>query len=160
MKKAIVLGLVVALAILGGFIWHSRQPTQKINGTIDQLFDTVAHQKIFSPAAAEVKESLREVFADEVALSKIDRFPGGTLSFNEIFNSVRTFQNFTTLCEFAEIERSVAIVGDRAQAFRTTTVAIAAGPDSRTEQTYDFTFDLENTDRWRITAIRAQASSP
>lgn len=159
MKKTIIISLVLALATAGGFFWYFQQAPQKINSTVDQLFEAIAHKKISLRKPSDVQESLREILADELTISGISQIREPTLTLKEFTTFVLNLHEFTSLCEFSEHDRSHQIAGNKAQVYCTTTIIVAAGPNTRTEQKQEFTFDLENTDRWRITAIRVIDSS-
>lgn len=161
MKRSLVLiGLLLLVALsVGGYLWHRRQPASQINRTVDQLLDTVAYKKISLRDPAETRESLRKILAEEISLSGLPVLRDQKVSRDTFLGYVETFHSFTTLCEFSEIERQLRIEGREAQAYRTTTVIHASGPDSRTEQNWKLTFDLQKQDRWRITGVQASPMS-
>ena len=161
MKRSPILLILLVLVGLGvgGYLWHLNQPAPQINRTVDQLLDNVAHRKISLRNPAETRESLSEILAEEISLSGLPFLQDQKASRETFLGHVEKFHNFTTFCEFSEIERQLRIEGNKAQAYRTTTVIVATGPDSRTEQDWKLTFDLQRRDRWRITGVQASPLS-
>lgn len=156
MKRILLAAILIGLTIGGATYWHFNRPEMEINRAVDRIFETLEHKKVSLTTPADPRESLRDVLADEIRIIGIPEVKSPVLTFDQFCEKVTTLHSLTSLCEFREQARGVIIEGDQAQASRTTTMTAAAGPRFRMEKTWELIFDLEKTDHWRITAIRAE----
>jgi hypothetical protein len=156
MKRVLLAASLIVLVLGGVAFWHLNRPKVKINRAVDRLFETLGHKKVSLTAPTDPREALRDVLAAEIRIIGIPEVDSPVVTFEQFCEKVDTLHRLTSLCEFQEQDRRVIIEGHQAQASRTTTITAAAGPRFRMEQTRDLIFDLEKSDRWRITAIRAR----
>lgn len=156
MKRVLPAASLLVLFLGGAAFWHLNRPEVKINRAVDRLIEALEHKKVSLTAPADPRETLVDVLAAEIRIIGIPEVDSPVVTFEQFCEKVDTLHRLTSLCEFREQDRRVIIEGHQAQASRTTTLTVAAGPRFRMEQTRDLIFDLERSDRWRITAIRAR----
>ena len=156
MKKWIVLGVLLAAALISGYRWHANQPEQKINGVVDQLIEAVEYSKLNFRQRSEVHDAIREVMAETIDFQGEAPLPEGEIGYDSIFSRLDFIHSVTTLREFTELDRSLMISNSEAQVTRTTEIKFAAGKSFGDTQTWKLIFDLELGEQWRIIRIRGE----
>jgi hypothetical protein len=156
MKRPIFILLLIIIAAGSGTFWYLNQPAKKIDRAVDRLFDAVEHKKVSLSPPGDPRQVISEIFAERVSIIGIPKISNEPMAREKLAEKLKMFHELTTLCEFEESARQVKVVGDRAEASRTTTMTVAAGPRFRNEETWEVTFEFEKSDRWRITTIRAE----
>mgnify|MGYP005845104459 CR=1 FL=1 len=159
MKKKLVAVVLVIVALCAAYLWYANRAPQQINRTVDELLEAVAHKNISLQTPAEVEKSLEKILAAEIQVLGLSQMSSKPLARSKIVQKVHTFHRLSSLCRFEEESRALKIAGKKAQAYRTTMVKVAAGPRFKSEERWHLSFDLEKSDRWRITTIRAQKAS-
>lgn len=156
MKRPAILLISIVFALGGGGFWYLNQPAKKIDRAVDRLFDAIEHKKISLTPPGDPHQLISEIFTEKVTVSRIPQISDDPISREVLAEKLRTFHELTTLCEIKELTRSVKVNGSKAEAFRSTTVTVAAGPRFKSEEIWNLSFELEKTDRWRITTIKAK----
>ncbi len=153
-KRFFLLLLLILVMPIGGYLWYRQTPEQQIGRTIDQFLENVEHRKISIRSQDDVHKALAEVLAPKINLQGKFPIPTEEMTMEEIFEKIDLFHGMTSLCEMTEIERSIQIVGSKAQVYHSTDILVAAGKNNQDEQTWDLIIDLEKKEDWRITGIR------
>ncbi|MGB0328188.1 MAG: hypothetical protein ACPGJR_11690 [Akkermansiaceae bacterium] len=156
MKRPAILLISIVLALGGGGFWYLNQPAKKIDRTVDRLFDAIEHKKISLTPPGDPRQLISGIFTEKVTVSGIPQISDDRISREVLAKKLKTFHELTTLCEIKELTRSVKVNGSKAEASRSTTMTVAAGPRFKSEETWNLTFELEKSDHWRIIAIQAK----
>lgn len=154
MIKRLLFLLLILLIPIGGYLWYRQAPEQKIGRTVDQFLENIEHRKITTRRKVEVHESLSKVLAPKIHLQGSTPIPNEEMTLQDFLDKVDLFHGFTSLCEITEVERTIKIIGNKAQVYHTADILVAAGKSNQDEQTWDLIFDLEKAEDWRIVAIR------
>lgn len=158
MKKKGVLALVLVLGLLvGGYLWYAKRPEQKINKVVDHFLDAVEYDTTIFRKRSDVHDAVRETISDPVICSfKGDsRLPDGEFKFESICSRLDLLHRFSTRRDFTEVERSILLIGSKAQVTRMLKIEFA-GPGYSGVQTWQLFFDLELGETWMITEIRGE----
>jgi len=157
MKKRIAPILLIFLIFLvpvGGYLWHRQKPEQKIGRAVDQFLEHVEHRKISIRKPDDLKNAFTEVLSDKVQLQGASPIPNEEMTLEEVIEKVSAFQAITTLCEITESERTIKVIGSKAQVYLTAEIYAASGKKYKGREIWKLIFDLELSDSWRITGLR------
>lgn len=161
MKARFALIALVLAALIGGYLWHSRQPDQQAARTVDRFIEALEYQSSNLRSRDDVHEVIRETVATKLKLQVTDPPSGFTLpealSHESLCAKADQFHTFTSKREFKTVEESVEVIGDRAQVTRVEEIT-AAILGNRGTETWQLTFDLKRGEDWKITGIRAKKS--
>ena len=156
MKKRLFLIILLLLIPLGGYLWHHQQPEQQIGRTIEQFFEHVEHRKVSIRQPDDVSTAFQESLADKIIFQGASPIPDEELTVKEAINRVGQLHALTTLVEITEMSRTLKVIGSKAQAYLSIKILAAAGKNYKIEQAWELVFDLEESDKWRITGIRGR----
>jgi hypothetical protein len=153
MKRLLFLLLILLLPI-GSYLWYRQTPEQQIGRVVDQFLDNVEKRTFSTRRKADVHEALGKVLAPAIEFQGEFPIPTEKMTLEEILAKVDFFHNYTSLIEITEIDRSIKLIGSKAQVYQTADILAAAGKNAKDEQTWELIIDLEKGEDWRIIGVR------
>ena len=134
-----------------------KSPSKKSDEPSINSSNTLSTRKISIRKPDDVKNAFTEILSDKVDLQGASPIPNEKMTREGVLKKVTTFQAMTSLCEITESERTIKVIGSKAQVYLTAEILAAAGKNNRGKQTWKLIFDLELSDSWRITGIRGNS---
>jgi len=151
-KRLLILLLI--LIPLGGYLWYRQTPEQQVLRSVDQLVSNLEHRRISTRRPVDVAEALKEVLAPTIKLGGVFPIPTDEMSIDNVIEQVALLHSLSNSCEITEVDRSIQIVGTRAQVIQTSTIEVSYGVNGRNKETWEVILDLEKGEDWRIVGIR------
>lgn len=148
--------LLLILIPLGGYLWYRQTPNQQVARSVDQLVSNLEHRRISTRRPIDVADALKKVLAPTIKLGGVSPIPTEEMSIEDVIEQVALLHSLSNSCEITEVDRSIQIVGTRAQVTQTSTIEVAAGVNYRNKETWEVILDLEKGEDWRIIGIRGR----
>ena len=153
MKRIILPALALAL-LIGGYVFYRNQDQQLIARQVDQLIESIEHEKISLRKPSDVKTAVEEVLAEEIEFFGAFPVPFGTHSIEDVIDQLGTLHGLTSLCEIKERSRKIEINGSNAQVTVEAEIHVAVGKNIQRRENWTMMFELKKLDTWRITGIK------
>ena len=160
MKTRIAIISLIIVAVIGGFVWHYNQPNQRINRTIDQFIGALEYNSSNLRSREDVHEAVQASTAEPITL-KVSELPFNLeipreMSVEGLCKRVDHLHAMTVTRGFTKREEDLQLMGNKAQLTRIDEITMTTPLRESKSELWELIFDLELTERWRITALRAR----
>ncbi|MDC0271869.1 hypothetical protein OAK34_02000 [Akkermansiaceae bacterium] len=160
MKTRIAIISLIIVAVIVGFVWHYNQPNQRINRTIDQFIGALEYNSSNLRSREDVHKAIQASTVEPITL-KVSELPFNLeipreMSLESLCNRVDQLHSITVRRKFTKREEDLQLVGNKAQLTRIDEITMTTPLRESKSELWELIFDLELTERWKITAIRAK----
>ena len=160
MKTRIAIISLIIVAVIGGFVWHYNQPNQRINRTIDQFIGALEYNSSNLRSREDVHKAIQASTVAPITL-KVSELPFNLeipreMSVESLCNRVDQLHAITVRRKFTKREEDLQLMGNKAQLTRIDEITMTTPLRESKSELWELIFDLELTERWKITAIRAR----
>ncbi|MDA7860195.1 hypothetical protein N9073_01865 [Akkermansiaceae bacterium] len=160
MKTRIAIISLIIVAVIGGFVWHYNQPNQRINRTIDQFIGALEYNSSNLRSREDVHKAIQASTVEPITL-KVSELPFNLeipreMSVESLCNRVDRLHAITVRRKFTKREEDLQLMGNKAQLTRIDEITMTTPLRESKSELWELIFDLELTERWKITAIRAR----